>query len=724
MKAYHFFLCFIVIVFFENLAIGQLDTLHYMPPFHSRVNAQVERHYLYLSTPDPVPFVVTLTDGAGNVVATPTISQGAPQSVYIGNGQSPATDILVPVDSVGRVLKASGIIASAPSEFYCNLRITDNNQAGSATAKGTAAFGRIFFLGSMPQLGENSTRSFIASVMATEDGTSVTVSGYNTGVIFKNGAGADHTADVMTIALNAGECYIFTGYTSVVANRMGFVGAKVTSTKNIVVNTGNMLGSITSGTTTQDIGIDQIVPANRLGSKYVLLRGNGNNNMEQPLVVAIENNTEIYVNGAGSPIVTLLNAGDYFLIPEVNYTGTLHENMFVTGSKNFYMYQPLGGSTSDATGGLNFIPPVSCFLPNSVDLVPDIEKIGTDTYSGSLVVVTVAGSNVLVNGLAVSAAFGPEIVAGSGGTWETYNITGLTGNAEIVSDNAMAVGFFGYNGNAGFAGYFSGFGSNPNLTLNSSNVVGGIPCLPADSLFLQDNFDTYQWYQDDVLIPGATNASYTPLDEAEYYVILTTAACTDTSQKIFIYDCETLLPIELLSFNAEPIDNDYVEITWVTASEINNDYFEIERSLDANDWTSILKEDGAGNSSTTLFYSAYDRQPNPGTSYYRLKQVDFDGSYTYSSPVSVNFNDSETISIYPNPTNNTAILTMNSSQKGMVQVFIYSVDGRLVQSLIFEVVAGYNAITLELAGLSAGTYSTKIISPDFKYYDQKIIKLK
>src|SRR5690606_11116621 len=102
--------------------------------------------------------------------------------------------------------------------------------------------------------------------------------------------------------------------------------------------------------------------------------------------------------------------------------------------KNFYMYQPLGGSTSDATGGLNFIPPVSCFLPNSVDLVPDIEKIGTDTYSGSLVVVTVAGSNVLVNGLAVSAAFGSEIVAGSGGTWETYNITGLTGNAEIVSD--------------------------------------------------------------------------------------------------------------------------------------------------------------------------------------------------------------------------------------------------------------------------------------------------
>jgi len=526
MKDCVFVLSFFATIFLGNKAISQLDTVHFFPPLHSRANAQVEEHYLYLSTPEPIPFIVTLTDGAGNVVATPTISQGSPQSVFIGNGQSPATEILVPLDSVGRVLKASGIIATAPSEFYCNFRVTDNNQAGSATAKGTAAFGSLFYAGSMPQLGENSTRSFIASVMATEDSTTITVSGYDPGVIFKNGAGADHTADVMIVYLNEGESYIFTGYTNVVANRTGFVGARIASDRPIVVNTGNMLGSITAATNTQDIGIDQIVPADRLGNKYVLLRGNGSNDMEKPLVVAIENNTQIFVNGSVTPIVTLVNSGDYFLIPESNYSGTLHENMFVTGSKNFYMYQPLGGATSTATGGLNFIPPVSCFLPNSVDLVPDIDLIGPDSYSGSLVVVTVGGSVVLVNGLPVGASFGPELVAGSSGTWETYNITGLTGDAEIVSDNAMAVGFFGFNGNAGFAGYFSGFGSSPNLVLSSSNVVGGVPCLPADSLYLQDGFDTYQWYQDDVLLPGETNSVFTPLVEAEYYVILTTAACT------------------------------------------------------------------------------------------------------------------------------------------------------------------------------------------------------
>ncbi len=702
--------------------IAQLDTIHYMPPLHSRNNGHVEQHYLYLSTPVSAPFEVTLEDGQGNIIATPTISEGSPQAVYIGNGQSPPSKLLVPGDSVGVVLYSSGIIATARSEFYCNFRVTDNNQAGSATAKGKSAFGRLFYLGSMPQLGENSTRSFIASVMATEDSTTVVVSGYDSGVIFKNGAGADHTSDVMSISLDAGESYIFTGYTNVVANRTGFVGARVSSNRDIVVNTGNMLGSITSPTGTQDIGIDQIVPADRLGSKYVLLRGNGTNDMEKPLVVAAEASTEIFLNGSPTPIVTLASPGDYYSIPESYYSGTLHENMYVTGSKNFYMYQPLGGAPATATGGLNFIPPVSCFLPNSVDLVPDIDKIGPDSYSGSLVVVTVGGSTVLVNGAAVDPSFGPEPVAGSDGTWETYNITGLTGDAEIVSDNAMAVGFFGFNGNAGFAGYFSGFGKSPNLVLASSNEVGGVPCLPADSLFLESNFDTYQWFQDDVVIPGETSNTYTPTDQGEYYVILTTAACVDTSQRLFVWDCGVLVPIELLSFEAEVIDDEFVQLDWVTGSEINNDFFEIQRSKDGINWETVLIEKGAGNSSHVSYYQGVDRSPLFGISYYRLKQVDFDGNFSISDPITVNFNDDDGFKIYPNPFKEIFTLETHSSQAVQAELFVYSIDGRLidVQTLLLQV--GLNSIDINLDHLSAGTYSVRLVKPHAKSTDKKIIK--
>lgn len=682
----------------------------------------MEQHYLYLSTPEHLPFEVTLQDGIGNIIATPTISSGSPIAVYIGNGQNPATKLLVPQDSVGRVLSASGIIATAPYQFYCNFRVTDNNQAGSATAKGKAAFGQLFYLGSMPQLAEQGTRSFIASVMATEDSTIVTVSGYHPDVVFKNGAGPDHTSNVMNVSLDAGQSYIFTGYTNVVANRTGFVGARVTSNRDIVVNTGNMLGSITAPTGTQDIGIDQIVPAERLGSKYVLLRGNGTNDMEQPLVVAIHPSTEIFVNGSATPIVTLASPGDYFMIPESNYSGSLHENMFVTGNKNFYMYQPLGGAPATATGGLNFIPPVSCFLPNSVDLVPDIDRIGPDTYSGSLVVVTVGGSTVLVNGAGLDPSFGPEPVAGSAGAWETYNITGLTGDAAIESDNAMAVGFFGYNGNAGFAGYYSGFGRSPNLVLASSNEVGGVPCLPADSLYLESNFDTYQWYLDDAELAGETSNTFTPTEQGKYYVVLTTAACVDTSQRLFVYDCAVLVPIELLSFEAEVTTDASVELSWVTASEINNAYFEVERSSDGKSWEPILSEKGAGNSSSIKNYRAYDYDPLYGTSYYRLKQVDFDGNYSYSDPKTIIFNEDEQFTIYPNPLEHGVTLKMNSTESGIAQFFVFALDGRLVESFNFEVTMGSNTVEFDISHLAVGTYHAKLMTPNSKYFDKKIIK--
>jgi len=68
------------------------------------------------------------------------------------------------------------------------------------------------------------------------------------------------------------------------------------------------------------------------------------------------------------------------------------------------------------------------------------------------------------------------------------------------------------------------------------------------------------------------------------------------------------------------------------------------------------------------------------------------------------------------------ILTLNSSQNGFVQIFIYGIDGRLVQSFVLDVTIGFNALTLDLSHLAAGTCSTKIVSPDLKFYDQKIIK--
>jgi hypothetical protein len=99
----------------------------------------------------------------------------------------------------------------------------------------------------------------------------------------------------------------------------------------------------------------------------------------------------------------------------------------------------------------------------------------------------------------------------------------------------------------------------------------------------------------------------------------------------------TPLPISLLDFNAYPV-LEQVEIVWTTATEINNDYFTIERSKDGISFEELMKVQGAGNSNQILNYKELDSNPFEGTSFYRLKQTDFDGIYTYSDIRVVNFN--------------------------------------------------------------------------------------
>jgi len=115
------------------------------------------------------------------------------------------------------------------------------------------------------------------------------------------------------------------------------------------------------------------------------------------------------------------------------------------------------------------------------------------------------------------------------------------------------------------------------------------------------------------------------------------------------------LPIELLDLSAN-IDNSIVNILWTTASEINNDYFTIQRSQKLDEWNDIIRTEGAGNSNDIIQYSEVDMGPFQGISYYRLKQTDFDGTFTYSNIVSINNIGEESknegyLLLYPNPVN-------------------------------------------------------------------------
>lgn len=112
------------------------------------------------------------------------------------------------------------------------------------------------------------------------------------------------------------------------------------------------------------------------------------------------------------------------------------------------------------------------------------------------------------------------------------------------------------------------------------------------------------------------------------------------------------LPIELVYFDAVVVSEDEVLLSWETAVEINNSHFTIEHSIDGVNWEVLTTVAGAGNSNVPISYAIVDEIPNFGVSYYRLKQTDFDGQYTYSEikAVEIDMPTTSNVRVYPNPT--------------------------------------------------------------------------
>ena len=169
-----------------------------------------------------------------------------------------------------------------------------------------------------------------------------------------------------------------------------------------------------------------------------------------------------------------------------------------------------------------------------------------------------------------------------------------------------------------------------------------------------------------------TNNNFS-LDAVTYDFIATASTLTfsftagsniGTSTRGVIIDDLTIsqpivLSAEMAAFEAEK-NKEGVLLKWTTASEVKNDYFAIEKSRDGKQWLEIAKVNGAGYSIKMTDYNVQDNKPSDGLSYYRLKQVDFDGQETYSDIVSIEFDYADIFSVFPNPAYNNQELVIDS----------------------------------------------------------------
>lgn len=138
-----------------------------------------------------------------------------------------------------------------------------------------------------------------------------------------------------------------------------------------------------------------------------------------------------------------------------------------------------------------------------------------------------------------------------------------------------------------------------------------------------------------------------------------------------------ILPIDLLHFSAHCDPQNRVMLTWATATETGSDFFEVQHSKDARDWDSVEKIPGSGHSSAAINYSISDKAPRQGYNYYRLKQVDLDGSFELSEVILVRI-DAEIpagISIYPNP--NRGEITVEANPTDLDQLSLVNVFGQV-----------------------------------------------
>ncbi|QIG90496.1 gliding motility-associated C-terminal domain-containing protein [Chryseobacterium sp. POL2] len=536
-----------IFLFFFSQYFSQLDTEHWFAPMYDGQGNKGAEQYLHLSTNVTTPFVVSVYNN-NRVIYQATIRKGSPAKIRITNRDY----IIVNEEDIEKIFTVGtmGLFVKGDYPFFANLRFGVTNHAEIITSKGSAGLGTEFYTAMAPNTYTSLNIGFMTSFIATENNTTVTVDGYDKNLIFTDG----NKQSSFTVNLNRGESYIIDGRALNPTNRSGFIGAHIVSDKPISVTNGNFNGQHSDNAVLldgSDILMDQSVPVDKLGNEFILVKGFGKigNQMERALVVATKPNTSIYVNGASSPIKTLVNPGEYFLVPESHYQhqGNGHYNLHIKTTENAYVYQLMGGveenagSTSAlATGGMNYIPPLSCYLPTKIDEISDINQIGNTSYLTKLNIITEKGAIVKVNGATPNALYGPYDNATPEKKWVTYSIPNITGNVTIESDKAVTAGLSGGSNAVGYGGYFAGFSKIPLIVRKNGE------CLPGVVLEITEGFASYEWLiktgNTYVPAPGVNNKNtYEPQQAGIYAVRIRQGSCApEQTQDLKFYNCTTL----------------------------------------------------------------------------------------------------------------------------------------------------------------------------------------
>ena len=236
----------------------------------------------------------------------------------------------------------------------------------------------------------------------------------------------------------------------------------------------------------------------------------------------------------------------------------------------------------------------------------------------------------------------------------------------------------------------------------------------------------------DINTPGHTAISIPNAAITSTYDPLTTVwtVCFPVDSFSYFYcatcnDFNIPLPVSLLSFEGKRTNGSSV-LNWATSSEQNNSHFIVERSKDGKSFSALssaINSKGMnGNSNVKLDYTHTDDVPMKGHNYYRLRQVDIDGHYTYSGTVDVYFGTETFVTMYPNPVNTELTVDITTPESSRAQVKIMDATGRVVRTVEMSLQAGSNSTKIDMQSLTDGMYMVSITDQEGLNHTQTIRK--
>ena len=182
------------------------------------------------------------------------------------------------------------------------------------------------------------------------------------------------------------------------------------------------------------------------------------------------------------------------------------------------------------------------------------------------------------------------------------------------------------------------------------------------------------------------------------------------------------LPVELVYFRGKLLAQGAV-LEWQTASELDNDFFEVEVSTDGENYTTLAHIDGQGTTTEVTNYEFTDRYPSSGLNYYRLRQVDFNGDFTYSNIISV-MNDAPPklfFSAYPQPASSHLTLQLMAiDDTNMMNLVIYNMNGRIIKNISID--PTIKQLPLDITDFTNGLYLVRLVQANQAFNGKLLIQ--